>query len=1785
MSAFVLDVNLRIKDVIGLQQVQQQIAGIQGQVGAGASAAGGAANAQAAAQAVAQTAAINNLSKANQGLATTSKAASTAVVATTTATTAGAKAAQNFSESIFLAGKRYAAFVTATAIPFAAIGVLTEAVQSVIEFDSSLTKLRQITGQTVEEIGGLRQRFLDLSVATGTSAVELAEASRVLAEAGIRGAELEDTLNQLAKVPLVPTFASIEEAIEGLLAVQNQFEDEALNTEQVLDVLTTVANEFAATADDLFQGFARGGAAFEAIGGTFQEFAAVLAVVRQETRESASTVGTFFKTLSSRLADPIIQDFLRGKGISLVGEEGDFVGPIEAIKRIAAELENLDDVSEKVDIANKVVGRRQVSRFLALISSLDEVDKALNVAANSSGEFNRLAEEGLTTLQNRIDRVVAQFNDLFQTLAEPVFVPFIEALTATASAAASLVEFLSPVIPIFTQIIAFGVGIKALTFSITSLTKAAAALSAVKFAGLTSLVGLGGAGKAAAGAAGAAGGAINTTGIVAANAVLGNLSEVGKNLIKSQVGQIAILGTAIGVLGHFSEEIGAAAGATGEFVSSLIQNLSGLTIGASLLTGQAPAELFRNVFSSLKGALLGISGILGTAVFTAATQAQNAIEISVKNAADKIRQLDLRTGTLDDAVAQLGEALVQGVRDAANNFRNIDTGEQSLGQFALAFGKGLTDLLTGQRGLTDDIIGEEEVNQIIDNLLGDKGEQAGVILQRAIEEFGTDFRQGLVGILSTTFGGTEQAIELANRLVQRIIESQGQTGLASAFTAASQARREAAEKAIADQAQEVVTKLRRIEVPTQLSSELTALTEAVRSTVSSIDSNVQAFNTLSSSVGRISAPNISFDVTQRAVEGLIQNQEAFQRLTGGAFGDLSEESRSFLLLKDSLTDLAQAAVAAQAQFETTGIQNLLADPQADPSKFINEIVENFIDASEDLPPGVTERLRAVGQRVISQSLEDSIFNPEIIEAALQDVAGNIGNVFDKEFGDLGGQVGSLLESSLRQAQLQIEQQSLSLETLAQRTRPEDVAQNIGFLAEQLQGIVDIPVPDLRFGDLSQQISDVAIAVGNSDQFFQAFEENARRQAESLSELSNGSAENASALLDAIPVFVESRTNINNLRATANEFVRGIDQEIQRLDQIDPVFAEQQIKGLELLRARFTQLLNEIEARAAIDVTERVTPEGTFKTAVDLFDENVRSYKLATDNLVQALRIPLTPERARQEIAQTPEQFRSAFDISAKGVQDVRIINGREIVENIPQTQGQTEALNRAAFGVSDPQQLSQQFAQELETVLARNPIFTSIASLIPGVDQALAQIAKEAAATNVAERITEEARASGQTINLSNIQKNIEDLLLGVIQNVGQARIDQPARETLQSQSDFISSEAKASAAESKAAAAASEISAARAQAISEAIRTGGLGREELPQTELPQFDGQIEATIKTEDIDSIRRALQEIPIDEVITPSSFDDVDINTDSDLSDLEASLSPSINELTNSINQLATRAEVTTVGEIPQDQIESFVRPEDIDSITNAINNLSLNQQVDIPQSDINQTIDISELTNQLASAAESSQGTSQSIIEGGSLLQTNIDGLSSATEGFSAGIDQLSAVIDIQREALQNQDTTEIINATSELASINNANTEAVKQAMASIEILNERIAEQIAQAQSPEPIPIEDIQIEGLNEAKDATNSNTETLTSNRQTMESLNEVLSSTRDALAEGISLDLETLQNIQLNITGLEDAFTNLQSDLETLFRNAAQEQIRIALRDVAARLGNTELSQAFENSANA
>lgn len=329
--------------------------------------------------------------------------------------------AARFGEQIGLATKRFAAFIIGSA-PILLIGnAFRVATQEALKFEKSQTRLAQILNKQRSDTKGIVNSAVSASQRTGTSATDVLQGIDILAQAGFQNVnELRGSIELLSKVPLQATFGNIEQTTEGLLSLLSQFPEfngSLDNTRTIFDKLNRVAADYAVEVKDIFEGLKRGGSVFEQTGGKFDDFLELFTLLRSRSRESAETIGVFFKSIGFRIFRQENEDLLRELNVTATTLP-------EVLKQISGSFEKLFPSGTEGDprairIAEKLAGLNQGGRFITLLNAISaDKGKFANTISGAAGSFDADAAKRLGDIGTSLTRIQAAFNTFTSALTQ-----------------------------------------------------------------------------------------------------------------------------------------------------------------------------------------------------------------------------------------------------------------------------------------------------------------------------------------------------------------------------------------------------------------------------------------------------------------------------------------------------------------------------------------------------------------------------------------------------------------------------------------------------------------------------------------------------------------------------------------------------------------------------------------------------------------------------------------------------------------------------------------------------------------------------------------------------------------------------------------------------------------------------------------------------------------------------------------------------------------------------------------------------------------------------------------------------------------------------------------------------------------------------------------------------------------------------------------------------------------------------------------------------------------------
>jgi len=376
---------------------------------------------------------------------------------------AAAGSMQQFGEQAGLAIRRFSAFAVPTTILLGLITLIKEGVSEAVEFEKEMIRLSQVTGRSVAALSDLSGEITRLSTSLGTSSKDLGNVATTLAQAGLSAKDTKLALEALARSSLAATFTSIEDTTEGAIAVFRQFNVEASDLQGVIGSLNSVSAQFAVESDDLVSVIRRTGGAFKASGGNLNELLGLFTSVRATTRESADSIATGFRTIFTRVQRPRTIQFLRELGVELQDAKGQFIGPVESIRRLNAALSEIPSTDPRfAAVIEELGGFRQVSKVIPLIQQFPEALKAISVAEQGQQSIVEDSVTAQKSLANQIVKVKEEFLALFRELtSDKSFQFFVKSVLELSKGLIEVARAIKPLIPLIGAIglAQFGKGI------------------------------------------------------------------------------------------------------------------------------------------------------------------------------------------------------------------------------------------------------------------------------------------------------------------------------------------------------------------------------------------------------------------------------------------------------------------------------------------------------------------------------------------------------------------------------------------------------------------------------------------------------------------------------------------------------------------------------------------------------------------------------------------------------------------------------------------------------------------------------------------------------------------------------------------------------------------------------------------------------------------------------------------------------------------------------------------------------------------------------------------------------------------------------------------------------------------------------------------------------------------------------------------------------------------------------------------------------------------------------
>lgn len=324
--------------------------------------------------------------------------ASKSIQAMTSMSKAGVKVGRDIEKagaSITKVGK---GLTTAVTLPLA--GMATAAIKTAADFESSMSNVHAIMGDTYDE--SLVSFAQQLGATTAWSAQEVAQAMQYTGMAGWTAQENIDGLKgilDLASASGTDLALTSDILTDAVSAFGYTAKDSAL----FADTMTAACTSANVSVETLGESYKYCGALAGTMGYELDQVTTALAVMGNNGIKG-SQAGTALRSAISNLAAPTKQmkEGMDALGISLKNEDGSMKSFEEVIQNVRGSFQGLDEAS-KAAYAKQIFGKQAMAGMLAIINtSAEEYDNLAASIDGSGGAADKAAKTQLDNLSGQL---------------------------------------------------------------------------------------------------------------------------------------------------------------------------------------------------------------------------------------------------------------------------------------------------------------------------------------------------------------------------------------------------------------------------------------------------------------------------------------------------------------------------------------------------------------------------------------------------------------------------------------------------------------------------------------------------------------------------------------------------------------------------------------------------------------------------------------------------------------------------------------------------------------------------------------------------------------------------------------------------------------------------------------------------------------------------------------------------------------------------------------------------------------------------------------------------------------------------------------------------------------------------------------------------------------------------------------------------------------------------------------------------------------------------------------
>lgn len=309
------------------------------------------------------------------------------------------------------------------------IGALSQAIGYAKDLNRSLTDIRIVTGQSVEQMEKFALQANQAAKNLSTTTVDYTDAALIYYQQGLNDEEVKKRTDITIKAAN-SAGSSAQEMSEYLTAIWNSYKVGSEELEYFADVIARLGADTATSLEEIATAMQKVAATGNTVGVEYEQLAAIISTVSSVTREAPTTTGTAYKTILARIGDlklgETVEDGvtlgqvsskLASIGVNILNTNGDLREMGDIIEEIGAKWQSMNNAT-KAATAQAIAGKRQYTQLIALFDNWDMYQNNLAIAKDSAGALQEMQDTYEQGWAAASKRVKASFEGVVNTLAD-----------------------------------------------------------------------------------------------------------------------------------------------------------------------------------------------------------------------------------------------------------------------------------------------------------------------------------------------------------------------------------------------------------------------------------------------------------------------------------------------------------------------------------------------------------------------------------------------------------------------------------------------------------------------------------------------------------------------------------------------------------------------------------------------------------------------------------------------------------------------------------------------------------------------------------------------------------------------------------------------------------------------------------------------------------------------------------------------------------------------------------------------------------------------------------------------------------------------------------------------------------------------------------------------------------------------------------------------------------------------------------------------------------------------